>query len=88
MLEFLSATNRKKKTLIEFELMFEVTKSTIKVKPSRQIMTLPQPNASSTVLSAPIFFKLLGLYIKDFYLNNHMDEYEYIWLQRWIFPNI
>ena len=44
MLELLSDTDHKKKTLIEFKSILEVTKSTIQVKPSCQILTLPQPN--------------------------------------------
>ena len=44
MLKLLSTTDHKKKTLIEFKSILEVTKSTIQVKPSCQILTLPQPN--------------------------------------------
>ena len=53
LLEFSSATDHKKNTLIEFESLLEVTKSNMQVKLSIQIMTLPQPNAPSIVLPAP-----------------------------------
>ena len=86
MIKLLSATDHKKKTHIEFESLLEVTKFTLLVKPPRQMLTLTQPNASSTVLSAPNLLNFLGLDIKDFYLNNDMDEYEYMWLTRWISP--
>ena len=86
MIKLLSATDHKKKTHIEFESLLEVTKFTLLVKPPRQMLTLTQPNASSTVLSAPNLLNFLGLDIKDFYLNNDMDEYEYMWLTRWNYP--
>ena len=53
MLELSPYTDHKKKTLIEFESLLEMTKSTMQVKPSRQMMTLTHPNTSSAVLSAP-----------------------------------
>ena len=53
MLELSSTTDHKNKTLIYFESLLEVTKSTMQVKPSLKILTLPQTNSSSTVLSAP-----------------------------------
>ena len=53
-LELSSATDHKKNTLIDFESLLEVTKITIQMRPLLQILTLPHPNASSTVLSAQI----------------------------------
>ena len=55
MLKLSSAKDMKKNTLIHFESLLEVTKSTMQVKPSLQMLTLTKPNASPTVLSAPNF---------------------------------
>ena len=51
------------------------------------------PNANITTskclfnsISSTKFSKLLGLGIKDFYFNTAMNEYEYMWIPRWIPP--
>ena len=55
MLGFSSANDHKNNIIIEFGSLLEVTKSTMQVKPSIQMLILPQPNASSTVLSELTF---------------------------------
>ena len=53
MLELQSAIYHKNKTHIQFESLLEVKNYTMQVKHSNQMLTLPDPNVSPTVLSAP-----------------------------------
>ena len=84
MLEFLSATNHKKKTFIEFESLLEV-----KIHCVGEAFT---PNADITTAKCLFdsvintkFSKFLGLGIEYFYLDTNMDDYKHMWLPRWIF---
>ena len=85
MIESLSVTNHKKKSLIEFRSLLAVKNSLfrwnlhVKFRHYHSQMPLKQCYQHQ-------IFKSLVLDIKDFYLNTAMDDYEYMWLPWWISP--